>query len=657
MADWQTKMVKTSAQAGKLSAAEIVAIARSNLGLAVGAAADMDFVREVATIAEGSNNSFFVADGETRGSVLAAVRNELINARAQNDHWLLAGAFVGAPPDDWTSSLRAGDIVRLNWTPSASTGVTDHTFIVTGTVDGGLTLIDNRGRGNITAESTLTATALAAMAPNEVVIYRLRSEFEAGKGTAAADRLTIGANGSASVDGGNGNDAITGGAFADLLIGGAGNDVLVGAGGSDLLRGGLGVDEMQGGIGNDHYEVDATTDRVAENAGEGTDTVYAVVSYTLPDNVENLVIVGVASQTATGNALDNIIWGYNGNDTLLGGAGNDTLSGGTGNDLLNGGTGVDVMAGGTGNDIYVVDDEGDQVTELNLGGTDEVQTTLATYRLGTQVENLTYKGTAAFTGLGNTLANKITGGTAADTLDGGTGNDTLIGGAGNDVYIIDATGDVVTEAAGGGTDTVMTGIVRYSLGAEVENLTYTGRDGFTGTGNALNNIITGGDGADRLNGGNGNDTLVGGAGVDTLVGSSGIDVLTGGADKDLFQYASVIESRGAGTLTATIMDRITDLDLGSTGGDWQDRIDLPFTVKTVLDGTTALSGTTLAAAIFTLFSTGPLAKTTLTAGLFSHGEQTFLIVTGATAGSVFSTDDFIVNITGFTGTLDMGDLI
>lgn len=657
MADWQTKMVKTSAQAGKLSAAEIVAIARSNLGLAVGAAADMEFVREVATIAEGANNSFFVADGETRGSVLAAMRYELINARAQNDNWLLAGAFVGTPPDDWTSSLRAGDIVRLNWTPSASVGETDHTFIVTGTVDGGLTLIDNRGRGNITAETTLTATALAAMAPNEVVIYRLRAEFEAGKGTAAADRLTIGANGSASVDGGNGSDAITGGAFADLLIGGAGNDVLVGAGGSDLLRGGLGVDEMQGGIGNDHYEVDATTDKVAENAGEGTDTVYAQVSYTLPDNVENLVITGVASQTATGNALDNIIWGYNGNDTLLGGAGNDTLSGGTGNDLLNGGTGADVIAGGTGNDIYVVDDEGDQVTELNLGGTDEVQTTLATYRLGTYVENLTYKGSAAFTALGNTLANKITGGAGADTLDGGTGNDTLIGGAGNDVYIIDATGDVVTEATGGGTDTVMTGIVRYALGAEVENLTYTGSAGFTGTGNALNNIITGGDSADRLNGGNGNDTLVGGAGVDTLVGSSGVDMLTGGADKDLFQYASVIESRGTGTLTAAIIDQITDLDLGSTGGDWQDRIDLPFTVKTVLDGTTALTGTSLAAAIFTLFSTGTLAKTTLTAGLFSYGEQTYLIVTGATAGSVFSTDDFIVNITGFTGTLDMGDLI
>ena len=131
MADWQTKMVKTSAQTGKLSAAEIVAIARSNLGLAVGTNADTDFAREVATIAEGSNNSFFVVDGESRGSVLGAIRYELVNARAFNDNWLVAGAYVGTPPDNWVSGLRAGDQVRLNWTLGEKGSETDHTFIVT----------------------------------------------------------------------------------------------------------------------------------------------------------------------------------------------------------------------------------------------------------------------------------------------------------------------------------------------------------------------------------------------------------------------------------------------------------------------------------------------------------------------------------------------
>lgn len=661
MADWQTNMVKTSAQAGKLSPAEIVAIARSNLGLVVGAAAGMDFAREVASIAEGANNSFFVVDGESRGSVLAAMRYELVNARAINDNWLVAGAYVGTPPDNWVSGLRAGDQVRLNWTLGAKGSETDHTFIVTdvGSDNQGVTLtrIDNGGRNGAIAETTITSAALAGTAPNEVMIYRLRNAFEGAKSTAAADTLSAGANTPASIDGGNGNDSITGSSGADLLIGGAGADTLVGGGGSDLLRGGLGTDEMRGGADNDHYEVDASNERVIENADEGVDTVYTQVNYTLPDNVENLVVLAVASLTATGNALNNNILGYSGNDTLNGGAGNDTLSGGTGNDLLNGGTGADMMAGGAGNDTYVVDDEGDQVTEANQAGTDEIQTALVAYQLGSNIENLTYKGTAAFTGIGNGLANRLTGGAGNDMLDGGAGNDTMLGGAGNDTYIVDSTSDVVTESANGGTDTILVAINRYSLGAEVENLTYTGKDGFTGTGNALNNIITGAVGDDKLNGGNGNDTLLGGAGGDTLIGSSGVDMLTGGEGKDLFQYASVIESRGTGSLTVSIIDRISDLDLGGGGGDAQDRFDLPFTVQTVLEGTTQLTGTTLAAAVNTLFASGKLSKTTFTAGLFSHGEQTYLIVTGAVAGAGFSTDDFIVNITGFTGTLDMGDLI
>lgn len=661
MADWQTKMVKTSAQAGKLSAAEILAIARSNLGLAVGTTADMDFAREVATIAGGPNNSFLVVDGDSRGSALAAMRYELVNARAINDNWLIAGAYVGTPPDTWISGLRAGDQVRLNWTPSATGGESDHTFIVTAiasdTQGVTLTRIDNSGRGGTIAETTISTAALAAIAPNEVVIYRLRSAFEGLKSTAAADTLTASADTPTSVDGGNGNDSITGSSGADLLIGGAGADTLIGGGGSDLLRGGLGADAMQGGDDNDHYEVENSSDRIVEAAEGGIDTVYAQVNYTLPDNVENLVVIGVASMAATGNGLDNIIWGNTGNDTLNGGAGNDSLSGGTGNDLLNGGLGADMMAGGTGNDIYVVEDEGDQISEANLAGTDEVQTALLTYQLGSNIENLTYKGSSAFIGIGNALANRLAGGAGNDTLDGGTGNDTLLGGAGNDTYIVDAIGDVVTEIAKGGIDMVLAGINRYSLGAEVENLTYTGSEGFTGTGNALDNIITGGEGNDRLNGGNGNDTLLGGAGSDTLVGSSGVDLLTGGDGKDLFQYVSVIEGRNSGSLTASMMDSLTDLDLGGTGGEIQDRIDLPFTVKTVLEGTTALTGTSLAAAVTALFATGPLAKTTFTAGLFSHGEQTYLIVTGGVAGAIFSTDDFIVKVTGFTGTLDMGDLI
>ncbi|MGJ3626782.1 hypothetical protein AB5I41_07750 [Sphingomonas sp. MMS24-JH45] len=47
---------------------------------------------------------------------------------------------------------------------------------------------------------------------------------------------------------------------------------------------------------------------------------------------------------------------------------------------------------------------------------------------------------------------------------------------------LDFTGDVASqEQANEGTDTVRTSLAAYTLGANVENLTYTGTAAFTGT--------------------------------------------------------------------------------------------------------------------------------------------------------------------------------
>ncbi|MGO7536520.1 calcium-binding protein, partial [Rhizobium leguminosarum] len=297
--------------------------------------------------------------------------------------------------------------------------------------------------------------------------------------------------------------------------------------GNDMLNGGAGADTLIGGAGDDTYIVDNAGDIVTEAADEGTDTVRTTLtSYTLGSDLENLTYIGAAAFVGTGNDLGN---------TITGGAAIDTLSGGVGNDTLNGGAGADSLIGGAGDDIYIVDNAGDVVTEAADAGIDTVRTTLAAHTLAANVENLTYIGTAAFTGAGNLLDNIIIGGVAADKLMGAAGNDTLIGGAsadtmlggtGDDIYVVDIATDVVFENANEGTDTVRTALVSYTLGNNVENLTYTGSASFTGTGNALGNTITGGAGNDVLNGAAGADTLIGGAGNDTYIVDHAGDIVT-----------------------------------------------------------------------------------------------------------------------------------
>ncbi len=297
-------------------------------------------------------------------------------------------------------------------------------------------------------------------------------------------------------------------------LNGTGNELanrITGNSGSNWLDGGAGVDTLLGGAGNDTYIVDSQADSVIENAGEGTDTIQSSVSYTLGNNVENLTLTGLNAINATGNALGNI------------------LIGNVGDNLLDGAEGADILVGGTGDDSYFVDNAGDVVAESLNEGIDTVYAAINT-TLGANLENLVL-GIAATTGsgneldnqiIGNALNNTLTGNAGNDWLDGGVGNDTLVGGLGDDTYVIDAVGDTVTENAGEGADTVLSGI-NYSLGANIENLTLTGTTANSATGNASDNVLVGNTAANTLTGNAGNDTLDGAEGNDVMIGGLGND--------------------------------------------------------------------------------------------------------------------------------------
>ncbi|WP_188128349.1 S8 family serine peptidase, partial [Propionispora hippei] len=346
----------------------------------------------------------------------------------------------------------------------------------------------------------------------------------------------------------------TGNTLDNVMFGNSGNNVLTGGVGNDILDGGTGADTLLGGIGDDTYVVDNIGDIVAENMGEGTDTVMSGISYVLGANVENLTLSGSGSINGTGNELDN---------TITGGYGNNILSGGSGNDTLNGDFGADTMTGGMGDDEYVVDNMGDVVIENTDEGMDTVVARI-TYALGADVENLTLSGSDNIDGTGNELANTIvgnsganvlTGGTGDDILDGSAGADTLLGGTGNDTYVVDNIGDRVNEGTDEGIDCIQS-YVSYTLGDNIENLVLSGAAGINGQGNALDNQLIGNRGNNVLDGGTGADTLIGGTGNDTYIVDNAAD--------------TVIENEGEGTdtvqtsLTYTLGVNIEHLTLTGT---------------------------------------------------------------------------------------------
>jgi Ca2+-binding RTX toxin-like protein len=302
------------------------------------------------------------------------------------------------------------------------------------------------------------------------------------------------------------------GLVALLTVVGAGNNQLVGTSGADTLA---------GLAGNDTYTVNNAGDVVVEGSNAGTDSVLSSVSYALTNNVENLTLTETAAN-GTGNGLANTVTGNASANTLDGGDGDDVLIGRGGNDRLLGGNGIDTASFALAAAGVHVQLNSGEVRNDGDGGVDVVSA----------VENVAGSSFADLI-IGDAGSNVINGGLGSDTLLGLDGNDTLIGGTGianeiyggrgDDLYVVTLTGDNLIENTGEGTDTVQTDLGSLGLRANFENLTYTGSGDFGGTGNDLDNILTGASGRDRLDGSEGNDTLIGRGGIDSLIGGNGLD--------------------------------------------------------------------------------------------------------------------------------------
>ncbi len=359
------------------------------------------------------------------------------------------------------------------------------------------------------------------------------------------------------LEGSDGDDHLIGGDGNDVLLGRDGDDVLDGGAGDDVLVGGRGADRMLGGAGDDLFAVDDAGDIVSENDAQGTDTVVVLAtenaSFSLAgvENVENLVGFASFDFVGTGNEHANIIVGQSAQSTLAGGGGDDVLVAGIGDDRLDGGSGIDTMAGGAGNDTYVVDNAADQIVEDADEGTDTVETILAEYRLGDQVENLTYLGSNDFTGYGNSDSNELTGGDGNDVLYGDDVGDW--GGSGESAQVqLEAAQRVddgeqlansaLAELLGSSSDVIQfSPVASPELPGVSTDAVFEGshkNDVLVGL-HRGNDLIDGGRGNDQIDGGGGDDTLTGGSGHDVFVFRQGFgnDVITDfgyeGGDRDV----------------------------------------------------------------------------------------------------------------------------
>jgi Ca2+-binding RTX toxin-like protein len=361
--------------------------------------------------------------------------------------------------------------------------------------------------------------------------------------------LLAGAGTAGEADGDSlvGIENLRGSAYADTLIGDAGANILVGGDGADTLDGGAGADWTSYEFAGSAVSADLSA---AGSGGEAAGDVYA--------GIENLRGSSFAD-TLTGDALDNVIEGRAGADTLNGGAGLDwasyqtaatgvvanmsTTTGTAGeaqNDVLLNFEGLrgsmfsDRLVGdafdnwfdgwlggadtfeGAGGSDWVTYEDADAAVAINVGAGHYTQ--FAAGDLFIDIENM--RGSRFADGLiGDAGSNVIEGGAGADNLDGSTGIDTVSyqsAGSGVSADLGQPSGDGLSHGTGSRGDAA---------------------------GDYLNNF----------------ENLIGSAYDDVLFGNAGDNSLTGGAGPDVFGFRN-----GTGT------DTVTDFTVAGPGKDTLD---------------------------------------------------------------------------------------
>jgi Ca2+-binding RTX toxin-like protein len=507
------------------------------------------------------------------------------------------------------------------------------------------------------------------------------------------------------------NDQLFGGLGNDTLRGFRANDTLFGEQGDDRLEGGSGNDTLYGGLGDDtavysgnrsqyswisNQGVFTITDSVANR--DGIDNLYGIQKLQFSDQIVTIapeedfpsITLAVSPSSVTEDGTQNLIYTFTRTGSTTNPLTVNYSIGGTatnGTDYASIPTGV-IFAANSATATVIVDPTADTIVESN----ETVILTLASgtgYTVGTPnaatgtitdddtsvtsqlsinditvvegkdnhailtvtVDNpnpqpITFNYTTApinatanvdYTSKTGTIT--IAANTATATISIPILNDNL--NEPDEAFTVTLSNPVnatINPEGGIGeviiTDTWQSSLTR-TLPNNVENLKLIGTNNINGTGNASNNNITGNSGNNQINGGAGIDTLTGGLGADTFV----------------FQF---------GQSPISTSDRITDFAINS------DKIDLLTQGGSAMSAPSSFSraadstATTLDNLVNQVF-TDANGATTGNQGLGINSAALVQVTTGAIAGTYLvindstagfqSSNDLLINITGFTGTL------
>lgn len=566
--------------------------------------------------------------------------------------WGLPVAHIwhGTSGDDTFVGVSINDdfILRQGGHDTAWGGDGDDRYLMGGALDAGDTLDGDADfdsvwlRGDYSSGLTLGATTIT-----NIEVLRLDGAFDYNLTTNDANvgshaRLMIDArridsghhltfDGSADTDGrfrfldSAGGDTLTGGHRNDLFdMQRGGGDTVYGGSGEDRFAFGGALDALDGvygGHGDDTLLVDGDYVTAVTLTMSGIETMILGAGHVYNFVLQDGAVAANKQLEVDGYDLDSVSDGISfdasalthGEVNITASDGDDVLKGGADSDffdLASNKRGEDTVSGGGGDDYFVIGSGLDAGDKFDGGaGFDSMQI------FGDFSAGVTF---------------------AADTI---TGIESI---ALVDDFLNAKDYKFITNDGN-----VAAGAVLGVYGFQIPSGNFLYWDGSAETDGTFD--LHGGAGADTLIGGAGDDTIAGGAGNNTMRGGGGADDITCQFDSDTLVYGGGSDS--ASTNYDTVHSFNADADKIQSGAG--------YTIEGVNGGGGSLSvatfDTDMASAVDQGVRFHSACVVTATGGDLSG--HVFLVIDSNDSDSYTGGADLVIDITGYTGTIDTGDFI